>query len=152
MFRRALRQRRLFSSQRPGLSTARNSLPRSVTIIASVAAVGYAGFSYGYAKAELSRSSKSQARSVPPEASRTGESDPHPPLSLEEAVSKLRNEEFSCVPGERLGVSHYDVVRVPSNYPVEDDLIHGVLNLAPTGTESPTEKSLLFWGVFDGHV
>jgi hypothetical protein len=152
MFRRALRQRRLFSSQRPGLSTARKSLPRSIAIIASVTAVGYAGFQYSYSKAELSRNSRSQVRSVAPEASRNRESDPHPPLSIEEAVSKLRNEEASYVPGKQLGVSHYDVVRVPSNYPVEDDLIHGVLKLAPAGTESPKEKPLLFWGVFDGHV
>jgi hypothetical protein len=158
MYRHVLRQKRLFwtprlfSSQRPGFSTARKSLPRNIAIIASVTVAGYAGFSYGYSKAELSENSRSQVWRAPPEARRIRESDPQPPLSLEEAVSKLRSEEVSYIPGERLGVSHYDVVRVPSNQPVEDDLIHGVLKLAPIGTELPVEKSLLFWGVFDGHV
>lgn len=73
---------------------------------------------------------------------------PIPPLSQNDADAKLREEEASFKPPDELGVSQYDVVRVPSNFPVEDDLVHGALTV--TG-EGGNDRTVMFWGVFDGH-
>ena len=72
-----------------------------------------------------------------------------PPLNQSNAEAKLREEEVSVEPPEEFGVSRHDVVRVPSNFPVEDDLIHGALTI--TGDERERDRTLMFWGVFDGH-
>ncbi|KAL9120564.1 MAG: hypothetical protein Q9187_002882 [Circinaria calcarea] len=73
---------------------------------------------------------------------------PIPPLNQNDADAKLREEEASAKPPEELGVSQYDVVRVPSNLPVEDDLVHAALTI--TG-EGGNDRTVMFWGVFDGH-
>ena len=71
------------------------------------------------------------------------------PLSQSDAEAKLREEEITVKPPEELGVSHYDVVRVPSNCPVEDDLVHGALTIP--GNEKEKNRTVMYWGVFDGH-
>lgn len=71
------------------------------------------------------------------------------PMCQSDAEAKLREEETTVKPPEELGVSRYDVVRVPSNYPVEDDLIHGALTII--GKEEERDKTVMYWGVFDGH-
>ncbi|MCJ1285555.1 hypothetical protein MMC26_004896 [Xylographa opegraphella] len=70
-------------------------------------------------------------------------------LAQSDAEAKLRDEEVSIEPPEELGVSRYDVVRVPSNFPTEDDLIHGAVTIP--GHEGEKERTIMFWGVFDGH-
>ncbi|MCJ1395315.1 hypothetical protein MMC18_008199 [Xylographa bjoerkii] len=70
-------------------------------------------------------------------------------LTQSDAEAKLRNEEAIVEPPAYLGVSRYDVVRVPSNFPVEDDLVHGALTIPGYGGEK--ERTIMFWGVFDGH-
>ncbi len=74
---------------------------------------------------------------------------PIPPMRQSDTEAKLREEEISVKPPEELGVSHYDIVRVPSNFPVEDDLVHGALTLP--GNEGGKDRTVIFWGVFDGH-
>jgi len=74
---------------------------------------------------------------------------PYLPLTQNEAEAKLREEEARVEPQEEFGVSHYDIVRVPSNFPVEDDLVHGALTIP--GNEGEEDRKILYWGVFDGH-
>ncbi|MCJ1385132.1 hypothetical protein MMC17_008251 [Xylographa soralifera] len=70
-------------------------------------------------------------------------------LTQRDAEAKLRDEEASIEPPADLGVSRYDVVRIPSNFPAEDDLIHGDLTIP--GHEGEKDRTVMFWGVFDGH-
>lgn len=71
---------------------------------------------------------------------------PMPP-SDDEVDRKLRAEEFTCTPENIPGVRSYDIVRVASNMPCEDNFAHAVM-VDPVGTGS----HWMAWGVFDGHV
>lgn len=74
---------------------------------------------------------------------------PTPLLSQSAAEAELREEEMSIRTPKELGVSQYDAVRVPSNFLVEDELIHVALIIL--GREEQSEKTVIYWGVFDGH-
>jgi hypothetical protein len=60
----------------------------------------------------------------------------------------LRREEFTVQSGQK-GVKRYDVVRVASNSPSEDDFTHVVM-ADPLGLGAGKDWSA--WGIFDGHV
>jgi len=71
---------------------------------------------------------------------------PGPP-GHDEIDRKLRAEEFSCAPKNVPGVRSYDIVRVASNSPCEDNFTHAVMvDPVNTGTD------WMAWGLFDGHV
>jgi hypothetical protein len=73
------------------------------------------------------------------------------PLSLQEAELKLKEEELSFTLASNLGVSRFDVTRVASNLPVEDEWMHGVIAVSSGGTPA-MERKIPVWGVFDGHA
>ncbi|MCJ1433714.1 hypothetical protein MMC27_003078 [Xylographa pallens] len=89
------------------------------------------------------------AASLPLDAKFDKDFRPVVSLTQSDAEARLRDEEASIEPPEELGVSRYDIVRVPSNYPTEDDWVHGALTIP--GHEGETDRTLMFWGVFDGH-
>lgn len=71
---------------------------------------------------------------------------PMPPSDVE-VDRKLRADEFTCTPHNIPGLRSYDIVRVASNMPCEDNFAHAVM-VNPVGTGS----DWMAWGVFDGHV
>lgn len=71
----------------------------------------------------------------------------HQPLSMEEACSKLREEESTTksvhpISGKDIQT---DICRVASNSPVEDHFSHGEI-------EVKQGEKWLYWGVFDGRT
>ncbi|KAI0355181.1 protein serine/threonine phosphatase 2C [Trametes cingulata] len=60
-----------------------------------------------------------------------------------DSVMELRQSEKTCIPPPGSGVSRYDIVRLASNEPVEDEHAEAVLPV-PSGYWS-------FFGLFDGH-
>lgn len=65
------------------------------------------------------------------------------PITADQATGILRWEESSHIVGQASGVQRFDNVRVPSNSPVEDEIV------SASGTEGGDVKWLI-WGVFDG--
>lgn len=69
--------------------------------------------------------------------------------SLEAITAQLRKEEFTVTPEPTSGVTRYNISRLASNSPCEDDYTHAImtnpLSLAPG-------KDWSAWGIFDGHV
>lgn len=69
-----------------------------------------------------------------------------PALSLKEAEEKLRAVENSGKFGSSTtGEVIFHYLRLPSNSPVEDDLVQAEV-------EEGKNAKLQYWGVFDGHV
>ncbi|KAG8527938.1 uncharacterized protein KY384_006854 [Bacidia gigantensis] len=75
-------------------------------------------------------------------------------LSPEQATQKLRKYEQSYTVGRGRGVLRYDIVKVPSNNPIEDDHAEKIVevpsSLTPT-KDGASSSDWMFWGVFDGH-
>ena len=69
----------------------------------------------------------------------------YPALSLEEASRKMRREEFVGSVG---GIAFHRN-QVPSNCPVEDYYVEGVIEGSEGGAAA---KQYPTWGVFDGHA
>ncbi len=55
------------------------------------------------------------------------------PLTPEEVTQRLYQEQSSHTGNAGLGVSHHDIVRLASNAPSEDELVHAILR-DPVGT------------------
>ena len=75
-------------------------------------------------------------------------------LTPEQASQKLRKNEESYNVNRGKGVLRYDVVQVPSNFPIEDDHAEKIVEV-PSSVSVPKEgeanSDWMFWAVFDGH-
>ena len=75
-------------------------------------------------------------------------------LTPEQASQKLRKNEESYNVNRGKGVVRYDVVQVPSNWPIEDDHSEKIVEV-PSSVSVPKEgeanSDWMFWAVFDGH-
>ncbi|KAF1986605.1 protein phosphatase [Aulographum hederae CBS 113979] len=75
-------------------------------------------------------------------------------LTADQATQMLRKNEESWLVGRGKGVVRYDVVQIPSNYPIEDDHAEKTIEVpvnASTAADNSTSNDWMFWGVFDGH-
>lgn len=70
-----------------------------------------------------------------------------PMLEYKAAIKKLNKEQKSrsFKEGQAGLVSRFDIVRVPSNSPTEDNYVYQVQGVGK-------DKDWHFWGVFDGHL
>ncbi|KAK3072825.1 hypothetical protein LTS18_014559, partial [Coniosporium uncinatum] len=75
-------------------------------------------------------------------------------LTPDQATHKLRTNEESWLVGRGKGVVRYDIVQIPSNYPIEDDHAEKTIEVpqANAATKDGSSSSdWMFWGVYDGH-
>lgn len=75
-------------------------------------------------------------------------------LTPEQATQKLRKNEESYLVNRGKGVVRYDVVQVPSNWPIEDDHAEKIVEVPSSVTaarEGDPKTDWMFWAVFDGH-
>lgn len=73
------------------------------------------------------------------------------PLDIDQANGILRWEEVSKAIGEGTGILRIDSVRVPSNYPCEDEYF-GPFGGYERDDSTYANLKWMMWGVFDGHV
>jgi hypothetical protein len=71
---------------------------------------------------------------------------PVKPLSLNDAVTWLRQNESTQKGPVGSGVRRWYTVRCPSNFPCEDNLVATQCPVSGNSTEP-----WVFWGIFDGH-
>ena len=69
--------------------------------------------------------------------------------SVNTITEQLRKEEFIITPEPTSGVVRYDIGRLASNLPCEDDYAHAVIS-DPLNLGKGTDWRV--WGIFDGHV
>lgn len=96
------------------------------------------------------------ATGEPPLAKHTDDSDRQyvGMLTPEQATQKLRKNEESYNVNRGKGVIRYDVVQVPSNWPIEDDHSEKIVEVPSSVTaakEGEPNNDWMFWAVFDGH-
>lgn len=75
-------------------------------------------------------------------------------LTPEQATQKLRKNEESYMVNRGKGVVRYDVVQVPSNWPIEDDHAEKIVEVPSSvaaAKEGEANSDWMFWAVFDGH-
>lgn len=75
-------------------------------------------------------------------------------LTPEQATHKLRKNEESYMVNRGKGVVRYDVVQVPSNWPIEDDHAEKIVEVPSSvaaAKEGEGNSDWMFWAVFDGH-
>jgi hypothetical protein len=68
--------------------------------------------------------------------------------SADSVTARLKKEEFTVASTQK-GIKRYDVVRVASNSPSEDDFVHAIMS-DPLSVGKGKDWSA--WGIFDGHV
>lgn len=128
-----------------------NRVTRWITTGLILAAVGGCYFGYSYAQASVSSDVPNVGVSSEQRGHDAGQAETeaggvYQALSLEEATRKMRREEFAGSVG---GLSFHRN-RLPSNSPVEDDFVEGVIDVP--GSESGGQDHYSIWGVFDGHA
>lgn len=75
-------------------------------------------------------------------------------LTPEQATQKLRKNEESYLVNRGKGVVRYDVVQVPSNFPIEDDHAEKIVEVPSSvaaANKGESNSDWMFWAVFDGH-
>lgn len=75
-------------------------------------------------------------------------------LTPEQATQKLRKNEESYLVNRGKGVVRYDVVQVPSNWPIEDDHAEKIVEVPSSVAPAKAgegNSDWMFWAVFDGH-
>lgn len=75
-------------------------------------------------------------------------------LTPEQATQILRKNEESYLVNRGKGVVRYDIVQVPSNWPIEDDHTEKIVEVPSSVAPAKNgqgNSDWMFWAVFDGH-